>query len=113
MELNTEIYQNINDYDENNIPDDCFCPITQEIMTDPVTTSDGHTYERAAIQQWFDLGHRKSPKTGKLLLNTELTQNHTLRGLIEALKEKIPKLNRHKSLDEKSLLLAIKLREEE
>ena len=28
------------------------CPITQEVMTDPVLTSDGHTYERDAIEHW-------------------------------------------------------------
>ena len=29
------------------------CPITQDIMTDPVITSDGHTYEREAIEHWY------------------------------------------------------------
>ena len=29
------------------------CPITQEVMTDPVLTSDGHTYERDAIEHWY------------------------------------------------------------
>jgi len=28
------------------------CPITEEIMKDPVVASDGHTYERAAIAEW-------------------------------------------------------------
>ena len=32
------------------------CPITQDIMKDPVTGSDGHTYERSAIETW--LAHR-------------------------------------------------------
>jgi hypothetical protein len=35
------------------IPDDYLCPITQEIMLDPVITEDGETYERKAIQDWF------------------------------------------------------------
>ncbi|NEJ83202.1 hypothetical protein GR268_42755, partial [Rhizobium leguminosarum] len=35
---------------EEPIPDECFCPITQEIMEDPVIAQDGHTYERTAIQ---------------------------------------------------------------
>ena len=31
------------------------CPITDEILLDPVVTGDGHTsrYSRAAIEQWF------------------------------------------------------------
>ena len=32
------------------IPPEFFCPITHELMLDPVTTSDGHSYDRAAIQ---------------------------------------------------------------
>ena len=32
------------------------CPITQEIMQDPVVTvCDGHSYERQAIEDWFAL----------------------------------------------------------
>ncbi len=38
-------------------------------MIDPVTTEDGHTYERAAIEKWFELGHDTSPSTGTELRN--------------------------------------------
>ena len=30
-----------------------YCPISQDIMKDPVICSDGQTYERAHIQKWF------------------------------------------------------------
>ena len=34
-----------------------FCPITREIMINPVTLiSDGHSYEQSAIAQWFATG---------------------------------------------------------
>ena len=42
------------------------CSITHEIMWDPVVASDGHTYERAAIEQWlaqFPDGQALSPMT--------------------------------------------------
>lgn len=29
------------------------CPITHELMKDPVMATDGHTYEREAIMKWF------------------------------------------------------------
>jgi hypothetical protein len=29
------------------------CPITHELMTDPVTDPDGHSYERSAIEDWL------------------------------------------------------------
>ncbi|CAI5474457.1 unnamed protein product [Closterium sp. Yama58-4] len=40
--------------------------ITQEIMQDPVITADGHSYERAAIENWL-MHHDTSPMTGKVL----------------------------------------------
>ncbi len=30
------------------------CPITQELPVDAVTAQDGHTYERAAIEDWLE-----------------------------------------------------------
>ena len=39
------------------------CPISQEIMIDPVMTSDGHTYDRQCIMQWFEQGNTRSPLT--------------------------------------------------
>ncbi len=64
-----------------------FCPITTELMVDPVVTADGHTYEREAIEQWLT---RKStsPLTGEPLAHTMLTPNHALRGSIRALSRK-------------------------
>lgn len=35
-------------------PEDFVCPITQQLMIDPVQASDGHTYEREAIRKWFE-----------------------------------------------------------
>ncbi len=93
------------------IPNECFCPITQEIMEDPVMAQDGHTYERSAIQRWFDMGKRISPKTGARLLSTELILNHTMRSLIQDLKAQMPVLARHK-LNMDNIEAAIKLREE-
>lgn len=30
-----------------------YCPITQELMTDPVVDPDGNSYERSAIEAWL------------------------------------------------------------
>jgi hypothetical protein len=43
------------------IPEEYLCPIGHDIMLDPVTMSDGHTYERGAIQAWYDMGKLFSP----------------------------------------------------
>ena len=56
------------------------CPITTEVMVEPVFTADGHTYERRAIEEW--LTHQKtSPMTGEPLVHTHLTPNHSLNSL--------------------------------
>eukprot|EP00041_Stephanoeca_diplocostata_P030351 m.917454 g.917454 ORF g.917454 m.917454 type:complete len:644 (-) comp23738_c0_seq66:1804-3735(-) len=58
------------------------CPITGEIMTDPVSTSDGYSYERSAILKWFEKNDT-SPITGAPLAQKLLTDNHALRESID------------------------------
>ncbi len=64
-------------------PNDWYCPITHEIMKDPVIGPDGHTYERAAIEQWLS-SNDKSPITRKPMQTTSLIPNFALRNTIEA-----------------------------
>jgi len=63
------------------IPHHFLCPILQEVMTDPVRTVDGHTYERAAIERWF-LDHETAPLTNCVLSSKALTPHETLRAQI-------------------------------
>ena len=67
-------------------PDDFVCPITQELMVDPVIASDGHAYERDAIERWFE---RKpmSPKSGVALDSQALFPCHHLRRQIREWQE--------------------------
>ncbi|PKA63690.1 U-box domain-containing protein 8 [Apostasia shenzhenica] len=64
-------------------PDDFRCPISLEVMSDPVIVASGHTFDRASIQRWLDSGHRTCPVT-KLPLppHSPLIPNHALRSLI-------------------------------
>ncbi|XP_020680545.1 U-box domain-containing protein 11 [Dendrobium catenatum] len=73
--------------DENNadspvIPEDFLCPISLELMRDPVIVSTGQTYERSFIQRWINCGNRTCPKTQQKLQNLTLTPNYILRSLI-------------------------------
>ena len=68
------------------VPDEYICPITAEIMTDPVSTSDGFTYERAAITEWLRTKDI-SPKTGSTLESKALFPNHLVRSMIRAFAE--------------------------
>lgn len=64
------------------IPDDFRCPISLELMKDPVIVSTGQTYERQCIEKWIDAGHGTCPKTQQTLSSTALTPNYVLRSLI-------------------------------
>ncbi|GAB2279996.1 hypothetical protein Dimus_014633 [Dionaea muscipula] len=64
------------------IPEDFLCPISLEIMRDPVIVSTGQTYERSYIQRWIDSGNVTCPKTQQKLENFTLTPNYVLRSLI-------------------------------
>jgi hypothetical protein len=60
------------------------CPITAEIMTDPVCTADGFTYERTAIAEWLRTNDT-SPSTGVRLACKRLIPNITVRCLLQHL----------------------------
>ena len=57
---------------ERGMPEEIVCPITQDIMLDPVSAADGHAYERKAIEEWFAKGNKTSPNTNAELENRTL-----------------------------------------
>ncbi|XP_057769122.1 U-box domain-containing protein 15-like isoform X2 [Salvia miltiorrhiza] len=70
------------------IPHEFLCPISLEIMADPVIIATGQTYERDSIQKWLNSGHRTCPKTGQKLNHSTVAPNFALRNLIQQWCEK-------------------------
>nr|GEU68906.1 E3 ubiquitin-protein ligase PUB23-like [Tanacetum cinerariifolium] len=67
------------------VPRFFLCPISLEIMKDPVTLSTGITYDRDSIENWlFTLKNEVCPMTKQVVTDIELTPNHTLRRLIQS-----------------------------
>ncbi|KAI9198710.1 hypothetical protein LWI28_020980 [Acer negundo] len=64
------------------IPKDFCCPISLDLMRDPVIISTGQTYDRSSIARWMEEGHCSCPKTGQMLAHTRLVSNRALRNLI-------------------------------
>ncbi|KAJ0254576.1 U-box domain-containing protein 19 [Hirschfeldia incana] len=64
--------------------DDLRCPISLEIMNDPVVLETGHTYDRSSIAKWFSAGNITCPKTGKNLVSTVLVDNVSIKQLIQS-----------------------------
>ena len=66
------------------ISEELCCPITTELLRDPVVALDGMTYERTQITRWFE-EHRRSPLTNEVLRRNDLTPNHLAKGLVQKL----------------------------
>ena len=67
-------------------PADFICPITTEIMGEPVVAADGQSYERTAIERWLAT-KSTSPLTGGELEHSILIPNHNLRRTIREWQE--------------------------
>ena len=64
-------------------PASFYCPISMELMADPVMVATGHTYDRLCIERWLAAGNRTCPVTGMRLRHLELTPNFALRNAIQ------------------------------
>jgi hypothetical protein len=66
---------------------DLECPISLEIMHDPVIAMDGFTYEREAIERWFQTS-ASSPLTNEKLESKLLVPNRRLKAIIASVRER-------------------------
>ncbi|KEH42514.1 armadillo/beta-catenin repeat protein [Medicago truncatula] len=58
------------------------CPLSLELMLDPVIVASGQTYERQSIKKWLDHGLTVCPKTRQRLTHTNLIPNYTVKAMI-------------------------------
>ncbi|MBA0759483.1 hypothetical protein Gotri_022368 [Gossypium trilobum] len=75
------------------------CPLTKQVMRDPVTLENGQTFEREAIEKWFkecrESGRRLvCPLTQKELKSADLNPSIALRNTIEEFTQRICQKNR-------------------
>ncbi|PSR84777.1 U-box domain-containing protein [Actinidia chinensis var. chinensis] len=63
-------------------PEELRCPISLQLMYDPVIIASGQTYERICIEKWFCDGHDTCPKTQQQLPHLSLTPNYCVKGLV-------------------------------
>merc|ERR1719415_502530 len=54
------------------IPEEFICPITQDVMKNPVLFSDGFVYEKAAIEEWLISRRKTSPMTNLPMTSTKM-----------------------------------------
>ncbi|KAK7350966.1 hypothetical protein VNO77_10061 [Canavalia gladiata] len=65
-----------------------YCPISLDIMVDPVETSSGKTFERSVIEKWFAEGNNHCPVTMLPLDTSILRPNKTLKQSIQEWKDR-------------------------
>ena len=70
------------------IPPDFYCPITGELLEDPVSESSGHTYERKSILKWLEVKN-VSPLTQGPLYPDDLTDNIAMKRSIDSIRDKL------------------------
>ncbi|KAJ3696881.1 hypothetical protein LUZ61_000586 [Rhynchospora tenuis] len=63
-------------------PEELKCPISLQLMYDPVVISSGQTFERVCIEKWFQAGYTTCPKTREHLMHINLTPNSCVKSLI-------------------------------
>jgi hypothetical protein len=59
------------------------CPLTQQIMSDPVMDSQGNTYERSAIEQWIATRSPATDPLNRQPITNILIPNMAIRSLIQ------------------------------
>ncbi|KAF5188634.1 U-box domain-containing protein [Thalictrum thalictroides] len=65
------------------IPNHFRCPISLDLMKDPVTLSTGITYDRESIEKWVEDGNQICPVTKQVLTSVDQIPNHTIRRMIQ------------------------------
>ena len=63
---------------DEDMPEHFMCPLTMDVMVDPVLAADGHNYEREALVQWLATNPR-SPITQEPLQPGQFLANAALR----------------------------------
>ena len=67
------MHAEVNRLSEYIVPRGLFCPISLDLMEDPVVDSFGHTYERQKIETWLGFPHITSPMTGLPYVDGDVT----------------------------------------
>ncbi|KAJ0244426.1 U box domain-containing protein [Hirschfeldia incana] len=65
------------------VPEEFFCPLSKEIMRDPVVLTCGQSYERTNIERWLEeIGDKTCLQNQQVVSHIDLTKNEALGRLI-------------------------------
>ena len=69
--------------DQITVPEDFQCPISLQLMKDPVMNRKGRNYDRMSILKWLNQGNTQCPLTREFLKPSALIPNYSLKAKIE------------------------------
>ncbi|CAF1433087.1 unnamed protein product [Didymodactylos carnosus] len=69
--------------EKENLINSLTCPLSGKILRVPVVASDGYTYEKENILEWFKTND-KSPVTNEVFKDRELKQNYTIETILKS-----------------------------
>ena len=70
------------------VPPDFYCPISGDLMIDPVSEPSGQTYEKSQIYEWLDQ-KQTSPMTNLPLEKSDLKENSAIKRAIDSIRSKL------------------------
>jgi hypothetical protein len=68
-------------------PSEFFCSLSLQLMTDPVMSINGYTFQRQAILNWLDMGYNICPVTEKPMSMADIISDRKLRSRIQRWQE--------------------------
>ncbi|XP_017699591.2 U-box domain-containing protein 44-like [Phoenix dactylifera] len=74
------------------------CPLSGDLMEDPVAIVCGHSFERKPILEYFQIGMRECPTCNNELSSLDVIQNISLRSSIQEWKQRNAKLRLHSAV---------------
>jgi len=80
------------------IPLSFICPISRQVLKNPVAAKDGHLYESWAMQAWLSCGNQFSPVTGEKLTDFSLISDPPLGYCISLYLAMRPELQSHSAV---------------
>ncbi len=70
------------------VPEEFYCPISGDLMIDPVSDTRGHTYEKDNIMRWLQM-KQTSPITNLPMCESDLSSNLAMKRSIESIRGKL------------------------
>lgn len=64
------------------VPSEYCCPLSLQIMVDPVIVASGKTFDRVFIEKWIEQGNQSCPVTKQRFSHTSLIPNYALKSSI-------------------------------